>query len=136
MTRFSSVAGFGEERCSSVFEPTLVMDERLLFTRELSSLSEDATLDESNELVADGLRECCTWSCSDGLGASTLGAVVVFSMIVAILMGVCEKRLGLGSWALGGETVGKSNGFVVSPETTIDGDISCEIVWETVMSRE
>jgi hypothetical protein len=57
-------------------------------------------------------------------------------MIVAMLMGGCEIRLDLGDWALGGETAEKSNEFALSPETTIDGDTSCEIVWETVMSLE
>ena len=37
---------------------------------------------------------------------------------------------------VGGEAAEKSTEFDASPETTIDGDISCEIVCETVMSLE
>jgi hypothetical protein len=93
-------------------------------------------LNESNELVADGLRECCTWSCSDNFRVSTSGAVVLVSMIVSMLMGVCEVRLDLGVWKFGGETAGESNEFALSSDTIIDGDTSCEIVWEIVMSLE
>jgi hypothetical protein len=93
-------------------------------------------LDESNELVAEGLRECCTCSCSGDFSDSILGDVGLFSMMAAILTGGCEIRLRLGVWALGGETAEKSNEFAVSPETTIGGDTSCEIVCETVMSLE
>ena len=72
------------------------MDERLLLTRELSSLSEDTMLDESNELVADVLRTCCTLSCSDGFRVSTSGDVVFVSMMAAMLVAACEIRLGRG----------------------------------------
>lgn len=113
------------------------MDERLLLTRELSSLSEDTMLNESNELVADALRTCCTLSCSDDFRVSTSADVVFVSMMAAMLVAAGEIRLGLGAYVVvGGEAAEKAIEFDASPETTIDGDISCEIVCETVMSLE